>query len=262
MILKILQINIENDKHLDKIINLVKEKDPDIVCMQEVVVDSWVYVLENMGYSFCFAPMLVLDGKEEGVLIFSKYKILKNKVFRYDLNKGNTLPVFNKKDLALIDGVRPWCRFLYHFVLLNTSLEINNIVFNVVTTHFPVADHVVPDLPFHMFKDNQNLIDLLCIRNHFDLFIQNLSKIKKPLIFTADLNTPRGSFIYDDLAHLLVDWVPQNLNTTLDSKNHRVKELNLVVDTIMTSQDFDLINFEVIEGVSDHKALLATLEIC
>jgi hypothetical protein len=51
------------------------------------------------------------------------------------------------------------------------------------------------------------------------------------------------------------------LKSSIDPKLHRIKHLNLMVDTIMTTPDVMVEKFAVIEGVSDHKALLADLKI-
>jgi hypothetical protein len=88
-----------------------------------------------------------------------------------------------------------------------------------------------------------------------------IKKLPYPLIFTADLNNPRGEYIYDTLAHELVDLIPQDIKSTLDSNLHHRKGLNLVVDTIMTSPDIRIKSLNVVDKISDHKALVATLEL-
>ena len=59
-----------------------------------------------------------------------------------------------------------------------------------------------------------------------------------------------GKFI-DELA--LVDHLPADVTTTLDARFHYAGALDLVVDTILETQ--------ILEGISDHKGILARIEV-
>lgn len=95
----------------------------------------------------------------------------------------------------------------------------------------------------------------------FDKLLFLLDKISFPLIFTADVNNPRGEYIYDTLANKLKDLTPKNIDSTIDPDLHYRRGLRLVVDTIMISSDIKEINTEVISGISDHKAIISILEV-
>ena len=140
-------------------------------------------------------------------------------------------------------------------------IDLGDKKITVSTTHFPVTDYNGRGMADHELKDIKNIDDL----EHSELFIEKIISfirdIKGPTIFTADLNSPRGKYFYDTIAHELVDQVPASLKSSIDPVLHRAKNLKLVVDAFMTTPDFNVESFEIIEGVSDHKAYFVTLNL-
>jgi hypothetical protein len=256
-----LHVNIERSKHIDLIDELLREKQSEIVCICEAIDQDVKQFAKDHEYHYAFVPEISYkDGSVQGVAILSKHTILETHIYRYDENETKVPPAIefierhDPKD-------RPQFRFHYHSVLLHIIIEKNGQKINVSTAHFPVVDHTTPGYPDHTFDEIEDIHDLNYARGYFDRLLGFIKTIPNPVIFTSDLNNPRGEYMYDALAHELVDHVSRYITTTIDPTIHQVKNLELVVDTIMTSPDISCANFEVIEGVSDHKALFAHLSI-
>lgn len=265
MSIKLLHLNIEKNKHLSNVKSLLREVKPDVVCFQEVMKSEIEKMASSLGYQFTFAPSLIIRGTdiddEEGCAILSKIKIESVDIYRYDSNNSNVLPVRSEKETLSIKNKRPKDRFYYHAPLLVVSLKNEKTQFNICTTHFPVVDHYKFGLLDHHLEDINDVGEIEKVRDYFDRLLNIISGLHRPIIFTSDLNNPRGEFIYDTLAHELVDIVPKGLESSIDPILHRRQNLKLMIDTIMTSPDVKVNKFIVIEGVSDHKGFFTELDI-
>ena len=262
----LLHLNVERNKHLDVVRNLLEERRPDVVCLAEAMYKDMKIFASNLNYNLAYAPRVVLgDGVEadqEGSAILSKFPILNIKKNRYDDSALGNPPVYKDGDPGAGITTRPKDRFQDHYNFLNVLIKLEDKkTITISTTHFPVTDHTAPGYQDHALSDFQNVYDVERSKILLDKLITFINSVNGPLVFTSDLNNPRGEYFYDSLAHELVDRVPTSLKSSIDPKLHRIKLLELMVDTIMTTPDVMVENFEVIEGVSDHKAFLATLKI-
>jgi endonuclease/exonuclease/phosphatase family metal-dependent hydrolase len=267
MILNIIHLNTERDKHTDKVIKLLKNKKPDVVCLAEAMIKDVKLIATKLGYEFAFAPLFIVNdekytNEEQGSAILSKYPIKEVNKYRYDDGNLKEIPVRSVSELISKDGGRPKDRFDYFYTLLTALIEMEkgkNVT--ISTTHFPVVDRAISGLEGHNLNELGSVDEI----EHSELYLERLIKIirnlKYPLVFTSDLNNPRGDYFYDSIAHELVDIVPQTVDSTIDPAFHRISNLKLPVDTIMVSPEISANNFEVIEGVSDHKALFASINI-
>ncbi|HEY5588064.1 MAG TPA: endonuclease/exonuclease/phosphatase family protein [Candidatus Paceibacterota bacterium] len=59
MKLNIIHLNIERDKHLDSVLQLVKNKNPDIVCFEEALLEDIKKISLELKYEYAFAPPLL-----------------------------------------------------------------------------------------------------------------------------------------------------------------------------------------------------------
>jgi len=267
MILNIIHLNTERDKHINKIVKLLEEKKPDVICLAEAMLKDVKLIATKLGYEFAFAPLFIVNdekytNEEQGSAILSKYTIKEINKYRYDDGNLKEIPIHSVAELISKDGGRPKDRFDYFYTLLTALIEIEKgKIVTISTTHFPVVDRAIPGLEGHNLNELGGVDEI----EHSEVYLERLIKIirglKYPLVFTSDLNNPRGDYFYDSIAHELVDIVPQTVNSTIDSKFHRVSNLKLSVDTIMVSPEISVNNFEVIEEVSDHKALFASINI-
>lgn len=266
MNLKVLHLNVERNKHTTEVAKLLEEKNPDVVCFAEAMGKDIDLFVNKFGYNFVFSPRLILendnDRDEEGVVILSKYKILNAEKHFYGDGEPGKMPVHTIEHTIVKDNVRPKNRFFDNYTFLNLLLELpDKKKINIATTHFPVVDHFLPGEKDHELKNLQNIDDLEHTKIYLDKIISLIRNIKGPLVFTADMNSARGEYFYDSLAIELVDRVPLSLKSSLDSKLHRVKHVELMVDAFMTTPDISVESFEVIEEVSDHKAFFVVLNV-
>lgn len=106
MSFSILHLNIERDKHLKSLTQLLKDKKPDIVCLAEAMEKDVISIASSLGYELSFAPLLKLkkdddQTDQEGSAILSKYKIIKTQKSRYDDKTSEDLPVLKVEELSL-----------------------------------------------------------------------------------------------------------------------------------------------------------------
>ena len=261
MKLSVLHLNIERDNHTDAVVHLLEEKKPDVVCFEEAMLREVKIMASKLGYEWAFTPMVAIKEDKEGPAILSRFPIQKTKEYRYDDNKSEELPRRAKDDVLSKGDKRPEDRFQYFSTLLAVFLKCpDNSLVTVATTHFPVTDHSTPGLHDHEFNNINEVGEIEYTRGYLDRLIPIIRELNEPIIFTADVNNTRGEYVYDALAHELIDIVPQTLVSSIDPTLHRKPNLKLMVDTIMVSPSVSVKNFEVIEGVSDHKAFFTTLD--
>jgi len=263
MKIKIIHLNIERNKHLETITKFFDSEKADLICICEASLKDTKNLAEKFGYEFVFSPLMDSEEGKYGSAILSRKPILESANLRYDDNLSNDLPfvIFNN-DYKNTDYKRPKDRFLYHYALLTITIKNDkDEKITISTTHFPVTDHFSPGLPDHVYNEPSDIEELEHTRVLFDKFMSIIKNISTPLIFTADLNNSRGEYVYDTLAHELIDLTPKDLISTIDPDLHYRRGLSLVVDTIMTSQNIQNGEVRVVSGVSDHKAIIALLEI-
>ena len=259
----LLHINIEKKKHLDKINAFIDKEKPDLICMEEVGSEDIKNFAQEFGYDYTHASKYFAkdtnQGQGQGIL--SRYELLNVKKHRYDNGLKGAVPRFFNTIFKVRKPKRPLEQFQFHETLLSGEVELESGVVTIATTHFPVADLSSPGLPDHELFDTESLNYVQNVRSYFDRLILNIRSIKGPLIFTSDLNSPRGNFIYDALAHELIDRIPEGIDSSIDPNLHRVKDLKLMVDTVMTSKEVNVHEVKVIEGISDHKGFLINFSL-
>lgn len=129
--------------------------------------------------------------------------------------------------------------------LLRADIVINGQVHKILTTHFTWT-------PAGSVTDEQ--------RQNLQKMLDILSGLE-PFVLTGDFNAPRGKEIFDKLAEAYTDWVPQHYTTSIDQNLHRAKGLQFMVDGLFTSPEYQAKNVRMIEGVSDHQAIVADLQL-
>ncbi|MFA6445755.1 MAG: endonuclease/exonuclease/phosphatase family protein [Candidatus Paceibacterota bacterium] len=261
MKIKVLHLNIERDKHLDSVVNFVELHKPDIMCFCEIREKDAVDFSQRFNCKYVYSPLFNTKDGTHGQAIFYRVPILDSLISSYGSDLKEELP-FIVVDAPTPNNNRPVDRFHWNYTLLTITIQNSNGDKIIIgTTHFPVADHSTPGYEDHSFDEITDVIDIDYVRECFDRFMSVIRKLPYPLIFTADMNNPRGEYIYDTLAHNLLDLTPIDIESTLDQNLHRRKDLHLVVDTIMTSPGIETARVKIFDGVSDHKALIADVEI-
>lgn len=238
--LKLVNLNIEGDKHLSQVSDFLKNENPDIVCLQEILSKDVEYFKNLMQMDGTFAPttaikrenkLQITPGTEWGIMVLTNLKPVTYSTYYYAGSK-DALPEF-KDDYHNSD-----CR-----ALIIMSYETEGKKYQVANTHFTWSQGgTTSDMQRQHFK---KLLDII---SPFDNFI-----------LCGDFNAPRGLEIWDELAKRYRDNIPQNITTTIDQNLHRAQGIQLVVDGIFSSPSFKVEDVQVKDGLSDHMAIVATI---
>lgn len=89
--------------------------------------------------------------------------------------------------------------------------------------------------------------------------LKHLLAERSDYVLCGDFNAPRGGPIFsrfcDELG--LIDHLPADVTTTIDARFHYAGALELAVDTIFAAPHYAVTDVQVIEGISDHKGIVA-----
>ena len=118
--MKLISLNIEGSKHLERIIPFITKESPDVLCLQEVF-KADLHLFEKLGYTCHFLPLTIFmineNPQEHGVALCSKTRITDVKSIYY-LDFETVLPLHDPKDIPLDPGWYPsWHRHLRFKVL-------------------------------------------------------------------------------------------------------------------------------------------------
>ncbi len=234
--LKIVSLNIEMDRHFDRIIPFLKEQKPDVILLQEVFEKDIPYLEKHLEMKLVFTAaikyLLINNEKQKlGTATFSNLEITKHYSDYYH-GDGRNLPVTHYGEAE--KGARS---------ILVVEVVKDHQFYCLVNTHFSWTPNGKPDAQQH--KDLTAMLYLL-------------SKIPE-FILCGDFNTPRGMPIFDAIAHKYKDNIPSYIRTTIDKNLHRAGDLQLVVDGLFTTLPYHVDSIEVVNNLSDHCAILATI---
>jgi endonuclease/exonuclease/phosphatase family metal-dependent hydrolase len=244
---KLLTVNIEGDKHLERVGPCLAEENPDIICLQEVFRDD-VTPLVGTEYQIEFLPMCLKerhDGSlaQWGIAIATRtpaWRVVRD----YYYQPTTTYVPFDglskdTKRKTVWQGV------------VGVTVEDEGADLTIFTTHFTWTPNGVSDE--HQAADMKALL-------HF-------MNEQAPHVLCGDFNVPRKqNAIYPILASHYQDHVPETYETSMFVPLHRVKDIpvqaaNLatyMVDYILsTPKSYTIEGVEMRGNVSDHYALVA-----
>ncbi len=239
--MKLVSVNVEGKRHLDKVFSFLEIEDPDTVCLQEAPIDitSW---LKERGYRVTFLPLTLMsqDGTNfpQGDLFASKVKYEVD-IFHY-YQPCDSLPLFDEGRVRETTAKA---------VIL---AQIDDLL--ITTTHFTwTPNGEVPN------KDQVSDIKKLFS------FLDELP----PHILCGDLNIPRNiNRLYkDELMPRYIDAIPKKYESSLDKDLHRLGDdpeksklfESFMVDHLLLKESFIAQNVRLEFGVSDHAAIVADL---
>ena len=237
--LKLVCLNIEKDRHLDRIAPFLSEQMPDVFCAQEVYESSIPAIAEALsGSEYVYVPMTGRPKESppqmQGVAIFSRLPV-KARDVRYYVGAPGQVPDSDDNDpLTYNANNRP---------LVICDVEKGGDVFRICTTHFTWTPDGQPT--DEQRKDTKALLALLDDAGE--------------LVLAGDFNVPRGGELFGMLAARYKDNVPSHYTTSIDGDLHKRGQLNRMVDGIFSTPNYVVSGVEMISGVSDHKALIATI---
>lgn len=248
--LKLASINIEMERHYPRVIEFVKTQQPDVVCLQELMISGVGKLIEGCELPYAhFAPMdyyhphnsAALSIPEiRGVGILSRFPLHNLRVYPYaGSGTGYTRANHGKDPLPVINSC-------IQFVLITAEVEKDGVHYPIATTHFPWTPDGYPD-------DNQRTAVTTLLRVLADV---------KSFTLAGDSNAARGRGIFEEISSKYTDNIPAHYTNSLDKTLHRAghKLDNLMVDILFTTPEYQASNVKLHSGVSDHMAITADIK--
>ncbi|MFA6463908.1 MAG: endonuclease/exonuclease/phosphatase family protein [Candidatus Paceibacterota bacterium] len=241
--MKLISLNIELNEHREKVLSFLKKEDPDVVCLQELLEEDLQRFKNELGMDGVFevwryvndSHRLECKGKRFGTAIFAK-NILNSGHFFYMGSKENISRSF---DEYLMDE-----NLKENNVFIWIETENNNgEKFKFITTHLPVTEH--GEVTEYQLEVVDSLLEELQKSGEF--------------ILCGDTNAPRGRESFDRISRKYKDNIPKEYKTSLDQNLHRVKGLQYMVDGLFTTPGYIAENVKLVDGVSDHMAIVANM---
>jgi endonuclease/exonuclease/phosphatase family metal-dependent hydrolase len=235
MTTRVVSINIEREKHLDTVMDFLRKENPDIVCLMEVrqqdlgelAGDKYMHVRYSPNDSLTrFGGTGTL-----GVAILSKQPIVSSKTYYCEEIIAEYLD--DKRDTH-----SPVC-----LVVQIGDMQIGSVHFS-----WTPDGHINERQWKHAIK----LIDWL--------------KSVGEVVLCGDFNAVQGEKVYVEMAKNFTDNLPQDVSSTIDPVLHRVNKDNhgklaLVVDYIFSTPKYRVSEVKVESRVSDHCALVCSVDL-
>ena len=241
--MKLISLNIEVNKHYDTVLPFLKREKADVVCIQELLESDFALFKKELNLEGVFRAFTYvnykypdkINGQKHGVAIFANNIIDSGYVFYFG-KEDNLLRSFTEH-LADEDLRK-------NSVLIWADIKDNDgKVFKFVNTHLPVT------------KEGESTLYQLQV---VDALLKTLSSIPE-FVICGDMNAPRGNESFRRLAKKYKDNIPLKYETSIDQKLHRVKGIMFMVDGIFTTDAYVASNVKLIDGVSDHMAIVADI---
>ena len=243
--MKLVSINIESNLHTETVLNLLREETPDVICMQEMLEEDFELYRSVFNFNGIYKSQLYIGqhhvnshfaGKRHGLAIFSKNIINSG----YEYYVGSEENVSKSYEEYFSDN-----KFQENRVLVWVDiLDSNKNVFRFCTTHFTITKK--GESTPKQFAD-------------LDLLFKALEPLGE-FILCGDMNAPRGNETFTRLANKYKDNIPLEYKTSIDQNLHRVKGIMFMVDGLFTTPKYEASNVKLVDGVSDHMAIVADIE--
>lgn len=242
MSIKLISLNIEGNKHLDdRVLPFLLARKPEVITLQEVFLSDVPKIEEALGMNGIFIPMADVNYENEhlparglwGILHLTKLNAVEAS-YQYYYGIEDEIPkFFANQDPNSMNRVLVW-----------QVVEKEGQFYRFATTHFTWS------------KDGQT-IDL---QKQTYQSMNEILKTFPDVVLTGDFNAPRGREIFTSLSETYTDNIPQDIITTIDNNLHKAKaNIQFVVDGCFTSGEYKASEVEVVDGVSDHMAVVATI---
>lgn len=238
--LQLLQLNVEQSKHTERIIPFLKTNTPDVLCLQEVTELDVEALCTAAGTPFShIEPILLRDGKQEGLLLASRYPLRNLKSYCY-AGTGKVLEHIKGSPLPK-DGE-------FSRIALFGTITVDGTDMRIGVTHFTWT-------PRGEASDAQR-----------DSMRKLLAALKEEagFVLCGDFNAPRKNpdgtpgEIFLLLSSTYMDNIPSHYETSIDVTLHRSGHLpeehmdKKMVDGIFSTPDYAVTNVERVCGLSDH----------
>ncbi len=238
---KLISVNIEENKHLGTVLPFIEKELPDVLCLQEVCEDT-LSDFKELGYQGGFAPMACVDSVPVGTALLTHHSV-KNIWTYYYRGSQHTVCDFDRNNVSQTQQK----------ALLYTDILIADEVFTVATTHFTWTPHGPTPSP-------EQISDM-------EKFLAYTTTLK-PHIMCGDFNIPRHhNYLYKELVRNYTDTIPEHYASSLDKSLHKLggdldkKEMfdSFMVDYLFTQPPYKASDVRLQFGVSDHAGIVATI---
>ena len=247
--IKLVSVNIEFSKHLDRVERFLREQRPDVICMQELMAHD-IPALEQALDMRCYFTGTTRRSFEkspgiQGIGIFSRFPATYASYFY----SGDGLP-----DIMFDDTSAQTKHATESHALSICKLEKDNVVFKICTTHFTwTPDGSTSD---EQLQDLEALLRVLAPLDEF--------------VLCGDFNAPRihegkPGEIFSKLSEKYKDNIPAEYETSIDINLHRAGKLrphelaDKMVDGLFTTPGYTASEVVLHSGVSDHCAIVAQI---
>lgn len=240
--MKLIQLNIERDLHLDRVKAFLTREQADVVCLEEVLEPSAHALAAELGYHVHYVPQKRISGYEEGtdglaegVALFTRepHMLLGE---HYYVRSRETIQMRVKERDGTDENEDEIAK-----VALVADVRTGAECVRVAMTHFTWSANGGVSV-----YQRRDLRELLTITAPYG-----------ELVLCGDFNIPRGTELYHVLAQQYRDNVPPEYTTSLDQDLHRKKGLQFMVDYIWSTPAYAVTDVRMVCGVSDHCALVA-----
>jgi exonuclease III len=242
--MKLISLNIELNKHYDTVLDFLKRETPDVICLQELLEDDFSRFKKELNMEAIFKVFSYfkndpyyqdIEGKRQGVAIFAKNIVVSGALFYV----GNEENLLKSKEEYLSNE-----EFKKNRVLLWVDVkDKEGEIYRFSNTHFPVTK-----------KGESSLYQLEVA----DKLLEKIMGLEE-FVLCGDTNAPRGNETFSRLAKKLKDNIPLVYKTSIDQNLHKVKGIQFMVDALFTTPAYKALNVKLIDGVSDHMAVVAEI---
>jgi len=244
--MKLISLNIEGNKHDELALPFLKKENADVVCIQELLEDKLELYKKELGLDGFFQPTNYasvaiyqhLAKKRGGVAIFAK-NITEPGSFFCAGAKEHVMISFEKYKSQSSEKENNENRAVVWANVQNDKGE----KIKVITTQLPVT------IEGEVTPYQLEVIDR--VLNKLENF--------KEFVFCGDINSPRGQESFARFARKYKDNIPQEYKTSIDQNLHRVKGIQFVVDCLFTTPSYKASKVKLVDGVSDHMAVVAEI---
>lgn len=226
-------------------VNLVREEQPDVMCLQEFFVDGKVKVydsLVNMGYKYSYGIHMNKRGVPAGVALFSKYPI--DYVSNIDKSQKFYADIIKRESI-----VRIVCVHLDSYQLTEDDRRELELV-----AHGTWNDTIKQTI--RKFSET-----ILCHENDWNNQLKKtIEETERPLIMAGDFNDHPASFLYHKISGVLNDsYVEQGKGFCA---TYHGKFPDFRIDYVWHSDKLKALSYKRIKNnISDHYPIKVTLEI-
>jgi endonuclease/exonuclease/phosphatase (EEP) superfamily protein YafD len=236
--LRVISVNIEYDKHLDRVLPFLKSEQWDVLLVNELLATDVPKFEDELQEDCFYVPMMRFHRPgwvtPLGHGVFSRVPV----VCRDEQYAG---PLGEITDF--IEGTTEERFKTQKNFLIVVAANKDGVSYKLGLTHFPWT----PDGE----ADN---IQRACAKT----LLETIEREGEMTVF-GDFNAPRGKEIFSMFSEKLKDNIPAHYETSVDENLHRAGKLTYMVDGCFTTPAYVASDVELRFGVSDHAAVLASI---